>query len=257
MRQGLVVALVIVAAGCGQPLPSQPSSSPVPVTSGPTRICAEPFRDVPQPVSCTEAIGQVLLRLGPDARFVHAAWFNRGLPCPPNARCIAPPAGSAYVVVRFEGGRVSVVPVTFVDAGISVGAPEDPTYDIWPRSGEGGPRLGAPDLGIEAPQEVTGRPELPYCGDERGELDSAARRCFFTAVLDGRPAEFVSRNNDNTPITPAFEIYGYSGRGPVVVYRNGEGGTSARWTREDCAIAPVGDEDTIFVTQECLVIQLP
>jgi hypothetical protein len=209
----------------------------------------------PPPFSCTDVIGRVLLALGPDARSVQAAWFRPGSPCPPNARCIAPPRGSSYVVVRLESGAVGVVRVAFEGGELIIGQPEDPTYDIWPSSGETAPAPAVPDVGPGAPEELTHRDPLPQCVDERRpEFVHTARQCFFEAILDGRGAELVSRTVDEAG-DPVVEVYRYAGRGPVLVYRSASP-AGPGWVRSDCAIGPANDDRFIFVVAECLSTEL-
>ena len=59
-------------------------------------------------------------------------------------------------------------------------------------SGESAPLLAG------APAEVDARTPLPACGEETAHLDGRGlnlegRACFWQAVLEGRPAEFISR----------------------------------------------------------------
>jgi hypothetical protein len=265
----LVVALLVLVAGCGGPtLPSSPTSAatasaPAATQSSgpaeavaPTRICeGGPDGEAPA-ISCTEAIGKVLLALGPDARFVQAAWFRPGAPCPPNARCPAPPLGSAYVVVRLTDARMGIVRLITEGGDLTVGEPEDPTFEVWPPSREAIPPIGRPDVGPGAPAEVATRDAFPLCGEEEvGVTESrVARSCFFGAVQDGRPAEFVSRSVDLAG-DRVVELYRFEGRGPVLVYRSltpaGPG-----WVRNDCAIGPAFDDAAIFVLSECLSTEL-
>ncbi len=264
----LVVALAALLAACGAPVTSPsatptaaaapaPSESAVPPEAiAPTRICdGGPDAEGP-PLTCTEAIGKVLLALGPDAQFVQAAWFHRGAPCPPNARCIAPAPGSAYVVVRLEGERFGIVRLATEGGDVTVGAPEDPTFDIWPPSGQPIPPVGRPDVGLGAPAEVAGRDALPLCGEERvGVFDRrAGRNCFLGAVQDGRPAELASQEVDQAG-DPVVVLYRFTGRGPALVYRSATP-AGPGWVRSDCAIGPAYDDEQIFVVGECLATEL-
>jgi hypothetical protein len=255
VRTALVVALATLVAACGAPatLPSAPAGATATTTVLPTRICDWiQGADVP-PISCTEAIGGVLLALGPDALSVRAAWFRPGAPCPPNARCFALPPGSAYVVIRLEDGRVGLV--RFAGEAF-VGELENPTYDVWPRSGVPVPPVGRPDVGPGAPAEIRDREPLPLCGEEEvGITESRLERsCFLGAVLDGRPAEFVSRSVDDRG-DPFVELYRFGGRGPVLVYRSASF-VGPGWVRNDCAIGPAFDDAAIFVVTECLSTEL-
>jgi hypothetical protein len=190
--------------------------------------------------------------MGPEAGAASAAWFRHGSPCPPNARCMAPPPGSAYVVVRLESGAIGIFPVMFAGAEPVIGAVTEPTFDIWPASGEAIPPVGEPDLGPGVPLEVAGGGAMPLCGEEQvGVMEGrVARRCFFGAVLDGRPAEFVSRSVDDRA-DPFVELYRFGGRGPVLVYRSASF-IGPGWVRNDCAIGPAFDDAAIFVVNECL-----
>jgi len=209
----------------------------------------------PPPFSCTEVIGKVLLAMGPDAAAVKAAWFRPGSPCPPNARCMAPPPGSAYVVVRLESGAAGIFPVTFAGEEVAVAPVTEPTFDIWPPSGEAIPQVRRPAV-EGAPAEVADRPALPLCWDEgAGAFDSpAARRCFFGAVQDGRPAELLTRSADEAG--GLKELYRFAGRGPVVVYQSRPKPADTEWVRKDCAIGPAFDDTLIFVVAECLSTEL-
>lgn len=254
MRLGFLGALVLVAAACGQAAPSgSPSAPSLPAALGPTRICDAAPDGAGLLLSCTEAIGGVLLTLGPDARFVRAAWFRPGDPCPPNARCMEPPPGSAYVTVRLEDGRI--VLVRYAGETI-VGEPATPTFDVWPPSGVAVPPVGRPETGPEAPPEVAARDPLPLCGDVREGVDDQrlARGCFFGAVVDGRPAELVVRSVDPAG-DPIVEIYRFAGRGPVLVYRSATP-AGPGWVRNDCAIASAFDDEITFVVAECLSTEL-
>jgi len=210
----------------------------------------------PSPLSCTEVIGKVLLAIGPDAGAVQAAWFRPGRPCPPNARCMEPPPGSAHVVVRLATGVLGIFPLTFAGEEVAIEAVTEPTFDIWPPSGQAIPPVGRPEVGPGAPAEVAGRNALPLCGDERGGImDSRpARSCFFGAVQDGRPAELVTRSA-NEAGDPMVEVYRFAGRGPVLIYRSGSP-AGPRWVRSDCAIGPTYDDMAIFVVAECLDTEL-
>lgn len=255
MRQALVVALaVLLAAGCGQAAPSpssSTSSTSLAAASGPTRICDTIQEAEPPPFSCTDVIRRVLLKLGPEAPFIRAAWFRPGTPCPPNARCIAPPPGSAYVVVRLENGRAAIVRVTFQGDELAVGEPEEPTFDVWPASGEAIPAVGRPDTAPGAPPELVEREPLPLCGEElQGGFDRVARACFFGAVLDGRPAELVTRRVSESGELH-LDIFRFAGRGPVVVYV-APIPPEPGWLRGECAIGPAFDDEIIFVIAECL-----
>lgn len=263
----LVITLVAIVAGCGMSTTS-PSAPPGPTGTtsatpsddpadaiAPTRICDTVQAVDPPPFSCTDVIGRVLLAMGPDAALVQAAWFRPGSPCPPNARCIAPPPGSAYVVIRLQGGVVGIVPLTFAGDELTVGLPQDPTYDIWPASGEAMPAIGRPDL-AEAPLEVAARVPLPVCGEERDDTpDRAARACFLGAVIDGRSAELVSWTVDEAGHS-LVELYRYAGGGPVLVYRSASP-AGPGWVRSDCAIGSANDDRFIFVVAECLSTALP
>lgn len=252
-RQGAVkstlgIALAVLVAACGAP----PSLPPSPATgiqpAGPTRICEGGPDGEHPPISCTEVIGKVLLAMGPDAASVQAAWFRPGAPCPPNARCIAPAPGSAYVVVRLESGVKGIFPVTFAGNEVAIGAVTEPTFDIWPPSGEAIPPVGEVDVG-PAPAEISGRSPLPRCDAFIGHRIG---RCFLGAVLDGRPAEFVTKSVDEAG-DPIIELYRYIGRGPVLVYQTPAG---PGWLRGDCAIGPGFDGATTFVVAECVSTQL-
>ena len=54
---------------------------------------------------------------------------------------------------------------------------------------------------------------------------------------------------------PVVELYRYTGRGPVLMYRSltpaGPG-----WVRNDCAIGPAFDDTAIFIVGECLATEL-
>lgn len=258
VRSAVLIALAALLAACGSPAtsPSGPSPRTGTASAAPTRICEEfQTADAP-PFSCTEVIGKVLLAMGPDAAAVKAAWFRLGRPCPPNARCIAPPPNSAYVVVRLESGAAGIFPVRFAGEEVAVEAVTEPTFDIWPPSGEAIPPVGRPDVGPGVPAEIAGRPALPLCWDEgAGVFDSpVARRCFLGAVLDGRPAELVSRAADEVG-DPIKYLYRFAGRGPFLVYRSPSPAGPA-WVRNDCAIVPTFDETQIFVVAECLSTDL-
>lgn len=256
VRSAILLALAGLLAACAAP--STSPSGPTPTTgtlpAGPTRICDDgPAGEVP-PISCTEAIGQVLVSLGQDARSVQAAWFRPGAPCPPNARCIAPAPGSAYVVLRLEGAQIHVVPMR-IEGDVVVGAPDEPTFDIWPSTGESAPAPAAPDMGPGVPEEIALRDPLPLCVDERRpQVVHPARACFFEAVLDGRQAELVIRTVDQAG-DPVVELYRYSGRGPVLVYRS-PNPAGPGWIRSDCAIGSAFDDELIFVVSECLSTEL-
>lgn len=263
----LLLLLVAVLAACGawpgsappgweSSLPSAGASTGPPQAIGPTRICNDSIDSQPPPITCTEAIGQVLVELGPDAPFVRAASYELGIPCPPNARCIAPPPGSAYVVVRLEDGRTGLVRLAVADGKVTVGQPEDPTFDLWPASGQAAPPVGRPDAGPGAPAEISTREPLPLCGEERnGVSDRLARACFLGAVLDGRPAELVRRSVDSPGEPVVVEVLRFTGRGPVLVYRI-PSVPGAAWTRNDCAIGSAFDDEMIFVVDECLPTEL-
>lgn len=261
MRSALLVVLTAFLAACGAPVTPSPTIGATPTpTAGFTpapaaalaRICYETSQDIEPAVPCTRVIGEVLLAIGPDMSLVRAAWFRLGLPCPPNARCIAPPPGSGYVLVRIEGAGVQIYPVTVSGGDISVEAPTGATFDIWPPSGEQIPAPDAPDFGEGAPAEVAGRAPLPFCGDERDGADSRARRCFLAAVLDSRPAEFVTRITGEGG-KAAVVVYRYEGRGPVLEYAGGTPESPGPWLRNDCAIGPAGDDEVVFVVRECLL----
>jgi len=254
VRTALLVALATLVAACGAPatLPSAPAGATATTTVLPTRICDWiQGADVP-PISCTEAIGKVLDLMGPEARTVHAAWFRPGAPCPPNARCIEPPAGSAYVVVRFDGGRIEVVRLVVEGGEVILGERENPTYEIWSPSGQPLPPVGRPDVEPGAPAEVVNREAWPLCGEERvGVFDRrVGRNCFLGAVQDGRPAELASQEVDVAG-EPVVVLYRYGGRGPVLVYRSASP-AGPGWVRSDCAIGSAFDDEFIFVVQECI-----
>lgn len=254
VRSALLVVLAALLAACSA-LTSLPGPSPATPTAPPfpTRIC----EGGEAPISCTEAIGKVLLAMGPDAASVQAAWFRPGAPCPPNARCMAPPPGNAYVVVRLDGAQIRFVPLRVEGDETVVGVPDRPTFDLWPASGEAIPPVGEPDLGPEAPLEVAGGGAVPLCGEEQVGVTEGRieRRCFFGAVLDGRAAELVSRSVDQAG-NPIVELYRYMGRGPVLVYRS-PSPAGPGWVRNDCAIGPAFDDALIFVVAECLTTDLP
>lgn len=249
VRSTLVIALAVLVAACGAP-PSLPGPSPATGTqpAGPTRICEGGPDGEHPPISCTEAIGKVLLAMGPEATSVQAAWFRPGAPCPPNARCMAPAPGSAYVLVRLESGVKGIFPVTFAGNEVAIGAVTEPTFDIWPPSGEAIPPVGEIDVG-PAPAEISGRSPLPRCDVFDGHRIG---RCFLGAVQDGRPAEFVTRSVDEAGV-PIIELYRYMGRGPVLVYKSPAG---PGWVRDDCAIGPGFDDATTFIVSECLSTEL-
>lgn len=269
----LVAGLAVLLAACGATVstpsptseatatPSAIESAAPPEAIGPARICAVGPDGPMPPISCTEAIGQALLALGPDARAVQAAWFREGAPCPPNARCVAPPPGSVYVVVRLEDGRIRFVRLVVADGDVIVGEPEDPTFDLWPRSGEAIPPVGRPDVGPGAPAEVAEREAFPLCGEERvGVFDRrAGRTCFLGAVQDGRPAELASQEA-GADFDAVVVLYRFAGRGPLFVYRSAtEAGPG--WVRSDCAMGlPVedmpGDDEFVFLIHECLSTEL-
>jgi hypothetical protein len=265
----LVVALAALLAACGAPLisqsPTTPAATPVPSKSAvppeaiaPTRICEAPPEGEALPITCTEAIGKVLLALGPDATFVQAAWFRPGAPCPPNARCIAPPPGSAYVVARLGAARTGIIRLTTEGGEVILGAPEDQTFEIWPASGQAIPAVGRPDVGPGAPPEVVNRDALPLCGEERvGVFDRRlGRNCFLGAVQDGRAAELASQEVDAAGDLVVV-LYRFAGRGPVLVYRSPSPvGAGRGWVRGDCAIGPAFDDELIFVLSECLSTEL-
>jgi hypothetical protein len=254
-RRCLLLLLVLFVTACeASPAPSgAPGPSLMPTAEaeaiGPTRICDRAPDEAGLLLSCTEAIGGVLLALGPDALSVRAAWFRPGAPCPPNARCFAPPPGSAYVVIRLEDGRVGLV--RFAGEAF-VGELEDPTYDVWPASGVPVPPIGRPDVGPGAPAEVANREALSLCGEERvGVFDRhAGRNCFLGAVQDGRSAELASQEVDPAG-EPVVVLYRYGGRGPVLVYRSASP-AGPGWVRSDCAIGSAFDDELIFVVQECI-----
>lgn len=254
VRSALLIAFAALLAACGSPATSPSGPSPATPTAPPfpTRIC----EGGEAPISCTEAIGKVLLAMGPDAASVQAAWFRPGAPCPPNARCMAPPPGNAYVVVRLDGAQIRFVPLRVEGDETVVGVPDRPTFDLWPPSGEAIPPVGEPDLGPEAPLEVAGGGAMPLCGEEQVGVTEGrvARRCFFGAVLDGRPAEFVSRSVDDRG-DPFVELYRFDGRGPVLVYRSASF-VGPGWVRNDCAIGPAFDDAAIFVVAECVSTEL-
>jgi hypothetical protein len=256
-RAWVLATLTAVLAACGAPAAS-PTEATGPESTSPTRICDIGVGAEAPPISCTEAIGEVLLVLGPEARSAQAAWFRPGAPCPPNARCFAPPLGSAYVVVRLEGSRTEIIRLAVDGGEVIVGEREDPSFDIWPPSGEAIPAVGRPDPGHDAPAEVAAREAMPLCGDLREGVDDqrVARRCFFGAVQDGRPAELVIRSVA-AAANPAVRIHRFAGRGPVLVYVY----WSARpvgpgWVRDDCAIGSVADDELIFLVDECLSTEL-
>ena len=214
----------------------------------------------PPPFSCTEVIGKVLLAMGSDAAAVKAAWFRPGSPCPPNARCMPPPPESAYVAVRLESGATGIFPVTFGGNEVAIGAVTEPTFDIWPPSGEAIPEVRRPVVD-GAPAEVRDRQPLPLCGDGQVGVPErrAASSCFYGAVLDGRPAELHIRSADEAG--GFMELYRYAGRGPVLVYRNRPEPVDPGWVRKDCAIGlpgedVPGDDALIFVVTECLSTEL-
>lgn len=253
VRSALLIALAALLAACGAPAtsPSGPSPTTGTAPASPTRICEAFQMADPPPFSCTEVIGKVLLAMGPDAAAVKAAWFRPGSPCPPNARCIAPPPGSAYVVVRLESGATGIFPVKFAGNEVAIGAVTEPTFDIWPPSGEAIPPVGEIDVG-PAPAEISGRSAVPLCGDV---LDGPnVRRCFLGALQDGRPVELFSRSVDEAG-DPIVELYRYDGRGPVLVYRSSSP-AGPGWVRNDCAIGPAFDDTMIFVVAECLATEL-
>ena len=262
VRSALLVAMVALVAACGAPAtpPSAPAA-PTTTSASPTRICDGTLGGAETPpISCTEAIGEVLLSLGPDARSVQAAWYRPGAPCPPNARCLAPPPGTVYVAVRLEDGRTRFVRLVPTDGEVTVGPPEDPTFDIWPPSGEPIPEVRRPAID-GAPPEIADRLPVPLCWDgAAGVLESRlARQCFYGAVLDGRPAELHIRSADEAG--GFMELYRYAGRGPVLVYRNRPEPVDPGWVREDCAIGlpgedVPGDDALIFVVTECLSTEL-
>jgi hypothetical protein len=212
--------------------------------------------DGPSPFTCTEVIGKVLLTTGPDAAAISAAWVRAGRPCPPNARCMEPPPNSAYVVVRLETGAVGIFPVTLAGDEIAIEPVAEPTFDIWPPSGQAIPPAGRPDVGPGAPAEVAGRSPMPLCGDEQAGTahGRAAKSCFMGAVHDGRPAELVSRSFELGG-DPVVEVYRFAGRGPVLVYRSASP-AGPGWVRNDCAISPTLDDVMIFVVAECLSTEL-
>lgn len=255
VRSALLIALAALLAACGAPAPSPASATPSPtaapaVPASPTRICESFQAADPPPFSCTEVIGRVLLAMGPEAGAVKAAWFRPGSPCPPNARCMFPPPGSAYVVVRLESGATGIFPVTFAGDEVAIQPVVEPTFDIWPPSGEAIPPVGEVDVG-PAPAEISGRSAVPQCDAFDGPH---IRRCFLGAVQDGRPAEFVSRSVDEAG-DPITELYWYMGRGPVLVYRS-PSPAGPGWVRNDCAIGPAFDDALIFVVAECVSTEL-
>ena len=262
VRSALLIALAALLAACAAPAtsPSGPGPTTGTAPAGPTRIC-EPFQGPENPrFSCTEVIGKVLLAMGPEASSVRAAWFRHGSPCPPNARCMAPPPGSAYVVVRLESGATGIFPVTFTGVEIAVEAVVEPTFDIWPPSGEAIPEVRRPALD-GAPVEVADRIPVPLCWDEAaGVFESRlARQCFYGAVLDGRPAELHARSSDE--VGGFMELYRFAGRGPVLVYRSRPEPVEPGWVRMDCAIGlPIedvpGDDELYFFVTECLSTEL-
>jgi hypothetical protein len=264
----LAGALAVILAACGAPVttpsptaqasatPSASPSTEPPQAIAPTRICDGALEARGPSISCTEAIGQALLVLGPETRSIQSAWVRPGAPCPPNARCIAPDSGSAYVVLKLEGARIRFVRIVTVDGEIAIGVPEDPTYDLWPASGRAIPPVGRPNVGPRAPAEVAGRVAFPLCGEERvGAFDRReGRNCFLGAVLDGRPAELVSEEAEG--FEAIVVLYRFAGSGPVLVYRSAVA-AGGGWVRDDCAIGSSNDEETIFTVSECLSTPLP
>jgi hypothetical protein len=261
VRSALLVALAVLLAACAAPASSPTGPSPTtapPTSTSPTRIC-DLGPENPR-FTCTEVIGKVLLAMGPEAASVRAAWFRHGSPCPPNARCMAPPPGSAYVVLRLESGGTRVFPLTLDGAEPAIGAVTEPTFDIWPPSGEPIPEVRRPALD-GAPAEIADRLPVPLCWDEAaGVFESRlARQCFYGAVLDGRPAELHARSSDE--IGGFSELYRYAGRGPVLVYQNRPKPVDPGWVRKDCAIGlPIedvpGDDELFFFVSECLSAEL-
>jgi hypothetical protein len=168
---------------------------------------------------------------------------------------MAPPPGSAYVVVRLESGATGIFPVTVAGVEPVIGAVTEPTFDIWPPSGEAIPPAGRPDAGPGAPAEVTDREAYPLCGEERvGVFDRrVGRTCFLGAVLDGRPAELASQEA-GTGFDAVVVLYRFAGRGPVLVYRSATA-AGPGWVRDDCAIGPAFDDEVIFVVGACLTTE--
>jgi hypothetical protein len=93
-----------------------------------------------------------------------------------------------------------------------------------------------------APAEVANRSQLPSCGEEStmdgGAFNLPARRCFWDAYLEGRPAEFITTQPtiEGDPLTFVYRVLG---QGQVEVFvdqtfdMSGPDPTS-NWIRLDC-----------------------
>jgi hypothetical protein len=148
VRIGISIAIAaVVAIGCASPTPSSlpaqtpvptvaavaPSPSPIPSAApSPAVVCEAPTRETT--LTCDKAVVAAMSTVGADVDVVSIEFHFGNLPCPPSARCAAPPANRGYVLFHVADPGGDLIVGVSADAVGSVTA-ADPQPFATPPSG--------------------------------------------------------------------------------------------------------------------------
>ena len=242
-----MLAVLVFAAGCGDPSPSAvPSSSdlgsPVPpagrvlVTESLPSVSLDPAT---QTAVCDLEAGQLDSDAGeatmhcPDGIALGLRALSTISSSPIERLYLQRPTCHAKPCTEDELSTATVIGWTATDV-TSVGLDSRrPTVEVtpaaaavWPSGSSATPAIHRPVID-GAPAEVAGRTAYPYCGEvELGEPE-AVSGCFRDAVLAGRPVELIDRyvGTEEGIIT---RIYRFDGRGAIRSYLH----TPKGWLRQ-------------------------